>query len=764
MAENCKIISVTANNPVVTIPNGEKVATAVTKEIITNVPAAPITTSVSDSCVQSNLSGLGEEWIPDSRLFKFNTEELSLNDYLKTHAFKVLLESTALTDTNSKHSRKVLSDIADVTDSFDRVWNIIRSHNDSTTHSELLRFSVAKALNETKHFNELLKFDARKTLNDSVHMADLTKILILVSSGKFEHVYTSDIYSRIVNYVRVFTEQVDATDDFYGLANIDDDQYAFVSKIVLEWLTPVERFSVRFTKSPILDIADVNDTIAKRTEKILSDYFAVSIDEPFFTINLDKREILSTTERYSKVFDKIADDETASIVEEVAISLFKTFEDTLTITDDFFITRYKGAEEFTAMQDLVNFLLNSTLSDSFNTADLLAFDTSKVLESDTATMNEPLFTKIVSLCVNEMDYFLEAYTLEDYTFRAVHAQDAITDVRFTKILTDIVDATDDFYGAFNVDDDQYAAVTKVLADSYSMSDTFSRLVDFKRSYTDSISNTEVVSTIVGKALLDTAVSSETVSKGFSTGREDSYHMSDLATSLTNKAVNDSTSNSEFRLFSAAKVLVDNVSKNETISKIVTTFYEDVAHVNEIFSRVFNSFRTFTETVSKTDLALLLVGKGVVDLISASELVTRFVSKANNDTTTTSEVRSFSTSKTLSELVDATDDFYGAANVDDDQYALVAKTLADSSTLTDVFSRVVTYVRSYTDTVLKSDLAVLQFTKNLSETSHTSEYITKTEAKVLSENASTSQTVQLGIQNYFATNYVVPGYVGNTFTY
>ena len=158
MADNCKIISVTANNPVVTIPNGEKVATAVTKEIITNVPAAPITTSVSDSCVQSNLSGLGEEWIPDSRLFKFNTEELSLNDYLKTHAFKVLLESTALTDTNSKYSRKVLSDIADVTDSFDRVWNIIRSHNDSTTHSELLRFSVAKALNETKHFNKHFNF------------------------------------------------------------------------------------------------------------------------------------------------------------------------------------------------------------------------------------------------------------------------------------------------------------------------------------------------------------------------------------------------------------------------------------------------------------------------------------------------------------------------------------------------------------------------------------------------------------------------------
>ena len=764
MAENCKIISVTANNPVVTIPNGAKVATAETKEIITNVPVTPLVTNVSDNCVKSNLSGLGEEWIPDSRLFKFNVEDLNLNDYLVQHAGKVIIDDPNMSEVISKHAAKVLSDTYQALDTFDRVWNVIRFHTDSTTNSELTKYSVGKNLRETKTFQELLRFNTRTVYADSISMSDLTKMLILVKSGKFEQVNFSDVFSRIVNYVRIFNDQVDATDDFYGVMNVDDDQYALVQKVVLEFKEIRERFSVRLNRAPILDVVDPVETIAKRLERPFFDISSALASEPYFYSNLGKRETVTYSELFKYSIAKITDDEIVLSSDIVANHLEKILEDSITITDDAFITRFKGAEDTSLMQDLISFGLNSTLLDSFTFSEELATSTSKVLEGDTANLSEPLFTKIVSICVNEIDYFAEAYVLEDYTFKAVHATDAITDVRFSKIIHDIVDATDDFYGTANIDDDQYATVTKVIADNSSISDVFSRIVSFIRSYSDLFSLSELQYFIFGKQLSDTAMSFEETAKDASTIKSDSITNTDLMTNSVNKRALDSVSYTEFKLFAVYRVVSDTVLKSDVVAKAISTLYESAATAGDTFNRIFVAFRSFADTVVKSDLATILVGKNVVDVIGTSELNTYLVSKAINDTTLTLDTKVFNVSKKLLDIVDATDDFYGEANTDDDQYANVTKTLADYASPSELFSRIVTFIRSYTDTVLKTDIATLNFNKRINDTSITSEYVTKAGAKVLSETSSTSQTVQLGIQDYFASNYVVPGYVGQTFTY
>ena len=118
MTDNCKIISVTAKQPVVTVPNGAKVATAEAKEVITRVESVQLAPPSPDVCYESRLTGMGEEWIPDPHLFKYLETEFSLNDYIKSHVFKALNEQAATSETRFSNVVKVLATSTDASDIF----------------------------------------------------------------------------------------------------------------------------------------------------------------------------------------------------------------------------------------------------------------------------------------------------------------------------------------------------------------------------------------------------------------------------------------------------------------------------------------------------------------------------------------------------------------------------------------------------------------------------------------------------------------------
>jgi len=119
---------------------------------------------------------------------------------------------------------------------------------------------------------------------------------------------------------------------------------------------------------------------------------------------------------------------------------------------------------------------------------------------------------------------------------------------------------------------------------------------------------------------------------------------------------------------------------------------------------------------------------------------------------------------LTDLVDATDDFYGLANVDDDQTARIDKVVIDYGTLTESFSRIAAFIRSFTDIATISETFGKSISKILSDQINRSEIVTKLYSKVSTETVSSSQTLSINIQSYFQSDYVTVGYAGQNYTY
>jgi len=119
---------------------------------------------------------------------------------------------------------------------------------------------------------------------------------------------------------------------------------------------------------------------------------------------------------------------------------------------------------------------------------------------------------------------------------------------------------------------------------------------------------------------------------------------------------------------------------------------------------------------------------------------------------------------LMDLFGSTDDFYGLANVDDDQTARIDKVVIDYSILTELFSRIATFIRSFTDVASISEEFRNSISKIFSDQINRSDIVTKLYAKVSTETVSSSQTLSINIQSYFQQDYVELGYTGQTYTY
>lgn len=116
------------------------------------------------------------------------------------------------------------------------------------------------------------------------------------------------------------------------------------------------------------------------------------------------------------------------------------------------------------------------------------------------------------------------------------------------------------------------------------------------------------------------------------------------------------------------------------------------------------------------------------------------------------------------MVDATDDFYGLANIDDDQYVSFQKSVSDYATNQEVFSTLTTFLRSVNESQYLSERFAAVVNKAISDITNSSDTVTLLTAPNKLESVSTSQTISLTLQSYFSQDYVELGYTGETYTY
>lgn len=119
-------------------------------------------------------------------------------------------------------------------------------------------------------------------------------------------------------------------------------------------------------------------------------------------------------------------------------------------------------------------------------------------------------------------------------------------------------------------------------------------------------------------------------------------------------------------------------------------------------------------------------------------------------------------KAVSDTLDATDDFLGVANVDDDQIIFFGKSRMDHVVTSEVFSRAFTTAR--TDGVSPTDVVLLATSRPAASAFGVADFTVKTIGKTPADTATSADAGALRMTDYADISYFAQDYVGTAFSF
>jgi hypothetical protein len=584
-----KILQITAN---VIVANANtytpKTASISTPTLVTGTSAYDkVTTNVDALSLNIQVNNMGEEVLPNPGLFK------RAQDYYS------IIERVSLGISIPKFDQLTgVSDVFSRTVSFARVFQESQITNDSYkvfVVGKGIAESVASTDTPEKSLSTVYADQANESDQVSIEPGKnfLENVLIgqevvtkQPGKGVAETVATQDILTATATFDRVFVDLVDATDDFLGLANLDDDQVASVGK------TLAHAFAVSDTQvldSGILklDAATSTDQTTADTGKVLAHSFT-NTEQVFSSVGKGVLDNTTSSDQTAIETGKLLSDSTTNS-ETVSLQPDKGIADIVGYSEQIIYSTGKFLNTAFTAQDVIatQWTANSLLSDSATTAIQISFSANnQLLDSTTNTEQVILETTKV-----HADIFITSDVLS-------------TTVAYSRDFTDLVDATDDFLGVANIDDDQIAAVDKNIVDS--------------------TSNSEQIAYSTTKTLLDTSIATDTFNTQWSADRAllDTTNTSnnDIATRSTDKILGSNYTAQDSALFASTKITAEIVTSTDLLTREVG------------FTRAYSDLYTVAEAVS------LDTQKPVVDSTTSSDLVTTQIafSRTPADITNTSE--------------------------------------------------------------------------------------------------------------------------------
>lgn len=263
-------------------------------------------------------------------------------------------------------------------------------------------------------------------------------------------------------------------------------------------------------------------------------------------------------------------------------------------------------------------------------------------------------------------------------FEGIVLSDAIS-----KVLESIKSFTDSIV----LNDTLASAVSyfKELVESIVANDTISSIVDYVRELVDSVSISEAFtqSIVFVQNLVDSIVASDIIStvKGY------------IKTFVDSVIANDTISDA----LTYVRSLADSISLTDTFSKI-QIFIKDLADSVDIADTIEKlSDKVFGEIISLVDSKVLMPIKGLVDSISLTDVFTKvqtFIRSLIDSISVIDTVKNL-TGKVFSEAVSLIDSMV--------QKFVYIRNLVDSIVLEDTFSKLSDYVRGLVDNIVQSDV-------------------------------------------------------------
>ena len=437
-------------------------------------------------------------------------------------------------------------------------------------------------------------------------------------------------------------------------------------------------------------------------------------------------------------FKKSFEEQVAQVdVFKVVVNYKRTFTELKTTSELFKVTIGRNLVDTSLATDTAYKVNYKVFADTFQKSDVKFIDVGKTL-ADTAQKSDEVRITTGKL-FTETKYFTDVFNRQ---------------VDYKRTFLDFVDATDDFYGAANIDDDQVARVGKNIVDYGTASDLKTFNLSIVKA--DTTTTLDQRSAGVTKIFSDSYVASEQKRMELDKVFADSKSFSDIATVVSGKNALDTTVTADQKSIIASKVLLDTGYATEQTTKQVTTVQSDAANAEDLFTTQWSAIREFAETQQITSqLPTFNVQVGKFETIIVPETVFKELAKALLDTTITTD--SFSTT------VDFNRNFTENLATEDTKSFSANKVLSDQTTPSDISSSSVKITKL--DNFASTDITYNKPGKVATEILSTSEVFTflKYINQIYYEAITSTDSGFINNQGYFAGAYVEPGYVGtNTY--
>ena len=292
------------------------------------------------------------------------------------------------------------------------------------------------------------------------------------------------------------------------------------------------------------------------------------------------------------------------------------------------------------------------------------------------------------------------------------------------------------------------AVTKLVQDDYSVSDAVSIMVGFARSYADSVSTSDTITSFgVVKGLIDQITSLDALAMSLTKQLADTVVVIDNADANSGdgleytdiKPSSDAVGASDLAVSALTKLLADTVSLTEALQQIVA--------------------KVLTDTTTAVEQAFLELGRPVSDAVSSSDMFDRVFAAARTyaDSVLQTEVLALDNTKPQSDIYTATDTFNRVFNANlapsdsqgttDSARFDATKAVADTYAASDVFDRIFAANLTASDSFLTLDvLASIDV------------------SKLLTDAANAVSSGSLRMTDYADITYFAEDYVGSTRTF
>lgn len=460
--------------------------------------------------------------------------------------------------------------------------------------------------------------------------------------------------------------------------------------------------------------------------------FQFAADLAAVTFGKTQRDSIGTVDVHTLLLVKKNPNDNLNTVETRRVTYQKPLVDTVDATDDLF-----GLADADDQQTM--FISKS-----------LPIDAQQVSDTQHSTVHKP---------------FTEPKTTTDSQVRGVakaRTDQAITSearaVTYEKPLFDTIDAGDELNGSFVTDDGQVMFLVKPFADSFVSGDE--ALVEAGKTSDDGVAQTDYLwpfefekgvedtpvtadphTFFTEKPLTDgTSVSdpiylgtSRPVFDRFNSQKEgpnaiadyfaqdfgaNDYVLTGIPAFDFSKARSDVATTGESIARGAEKQLSDGFISADALQRGVSLGKSDAASTGEI--RVFGLSKPLADQFSKSDAAIKGCGKALTEAFGKSDNQNLNFGKVLADESFTVDNSVRYVNKYLAEVVDATDDFSGAANADDDQTMSFVTSRSESVSKSDVSNRGVD--KALTDSVSKSDSGSFRMTSYCDVNYFTSDFV------------------------------------------